>query len=162
MSLSSISHTILFVIIIRNGEHHAFWDNFFPVCFISLLGDIPWPTCSSDLSSWDYLWNYLKDHVFKCWLQTSCRERKNFVFWFGTQFNLTLNFTQTGWPILFSPDLSFPANKLGKLLNTLSLAWERRPVQTSHCGSRIAAAARWTHKGTYLIYGFLTRNPSWI
>ena len=37
-------------------------------------------------------------------------------------------------------------------------------MQTHHCGSRIApaAAAAWTTEGTYLIYGFLTRNPSWI
>ena len=41
---------------------------------------------------------------------------------------------------------------------TIFLAGQRRPVQTSHCGSRIAAA--WTHKGTHLIYGFLARNPS--
>ena len=39
---------------------------------------------------------------------------------------------------------------------------QRRPVQTSHCGSRIAAAAAatWTHDGTHLIYGFLARNLS--
>ena len=36
-------------------------------------------------------------------------------------------------------------------------------MQTSHCGSKIAAAAAtWIHEGTHLIYGFLTRNPSWI
>ena len=63
-----------------------------------------------------------------------CRGRENFVFWFGAQFNLTLNFTQSGWPILFSPDLSFPVSKLGKLPNPLSLAGQRRPVQTSHWG----------------------------
>ena len=64
--------------------------------------------------------------------QEACRGGENFIFWFGAQFNSTLDFTQSGWPILFSPDLSFPANKLGKLLNTLSLAGERRSVQTSH------------------------------
>ena len=36
-----------------------------------------------------------------------CREEKNLVFWFGAQFNSTLNFTQSGWLILFSPDLHF-------------------------------------------------------
>ena len=90
-----------------------------------------------------------------------CRKGKNFVFWFGAQFNSTLNFTQSRWLILYSPDLSFLANRWVKLPNTLFLAVERRPVKTSHCGSRIAAAA-WTHEGTHLIYGFLTRNPSWI
>ena len=36
-----------------------------------------------------------------------CREEENLVFWFGAQFNSTLNFTQSGWLILFSPDLHF-------------------------------------------------------
>ena len=36
-----------------------------------------------------------------------CREGKNLVFCFGAQFNSTLNFTQSGWLILFSPDLHF-------------------------------------------------------
>ena len=52
--------------------------------------------------------------------------------------------------------------KLGKLPNPLSLAGQRWPVQMSHCGSRIAAAAAWTHEGIHLIYEFLARNPSWI
>ena len=116
----------------------------------------------------------------KTWL---CREGENFIFWFGAQFNSTLNFNQSGWLILFTPDLSFPVNKSGKLPNPRSLAKERRPVQTSHwpffnsdaflagqrrpvqtshCGSKIAAAATWIHEGTHLIYEFLTRNPSWI
>ena len=63
---------------------------------------------------------------------TSVQKGKKFVFWFGAQFNSTLNFTQSEWFILFSPDLSFPATKSCKLLNTVSLAGERRPVQTSH------------------------------
>ena len=110
----------------------------------------------------DLTFNQIKEIILKN-VKTPkefCRESKNFVFWFGMQFNLTLNFTQSGWFILFSPDLSFPANRWVKLPNTCSLAVERRPVQTSHCGSRIAAA--WTHVGKHLIYGFLTRNPSWI
>ena len=37
----------------------------------------------------------------------SYREEENLVFWFGAQFNSTLNFTQSGWLILFSPDLHF-------------------------------------------------------
>ena len=75
----------------------------------------------------------------------------NFVFCFGAQFNSTHNFTQSGWPILFTPDLFPGQQKLGKLPNTVSLAEQRR-----------------THEGTYLIYGFLVsisfrpRNPSWI
>ena len=72
---------------------------------------------------------FLKNFSTPC----ACRERKNFVFWFGAQFNSTLNFTQSGWRILFIPDLHFRSTKLGKLPNTLSLAVERRPVQTSHC-----------------------------
>ena len=112
---------------------------------------------------------------------TTCREGKNFVFWFGTQFNLTFNFTQSGWLILFSPDLHFRSPNLvscqtqlfswrtptstdvtlAVLQKRCFLAGQCRPMQTSHCGSRIAAAA-WTNEGTHLIYGFLTRNPSWI
>ena len=41
---------------------------------------------------------------FRLW---SCREEENLVFWFGAQFISTLNFTQSGWLILFSPDLYF-------------------------------------------------------
>ena len=42
-----------------------------------------------------------------------CSGREIFVFWFGAQFNSTLNFTQSEWPILFSPDLHFrPANRV--------------------------------------------------
>ena len=80
------------------------------------------------------------------------------------------------------PGSSFPGSKLGKLPNPVSLAGERRPVQTlhwpffnsnsdvlagqrrpvqtSHCSSRITAA--WTHEGTHPIYGFVARNPCWI
>ena len=36
-----------------------------------------------------------------------CREEENLVFWFGALFNSTLNFTQSGCLILFSPDLHF-------------------------------------------------------
>ena len=36
-----------------------------------------------------------------------CREEENLEFWFGAQINSTLNFTQSGWLILFSPDLHF-------------------------------------------------------
>ena len=53
-------------------------------------------------------------------------------FWFGAQFNSTHNFTQSGWPILFNPDLFPGQQKLGKLPNTRLLAEQRRPVQTSH------------------------------
>ena len=36
-----------------------------------------------------------------------CREEENLVFCFGALFNSTLNFTQSGWLIPFSPDLHF-------------------------------------------------------
>ena len=36
-----------------------------------------------------------------------CREEENLVFCFGALFNSTLNFSQSGWHILFSPDLHF-------------------------------------------------------
>ena len=39
--------------------------------------------------------------------ETFCREEENLVFCFGALFNSTLNFTQSGWHILFSPDLHF-------------------------------------------------------
>ena len=41
-----------------------------------------------------------------------CREEENLVFWFGAQFISTLNFNQSGWLILFSPDLHFRPPKL--------------------------------------------------
>ena len=84
-----------------------------------------------------------------------CREGENFVFWFGAQFNSTLNFTQSGWLILFTPDLHFrPPNRvscqtqslwletptsadvtLGVLHWRCFLAGQCRPVQISYCGS---------------------------
>ena len=36
-----------------------------------------------------------------------CREEENLIFCFGALFNSTLNFTQSGWLIPFSPDLHF-------------------------------------------------------
>ena len=36
-----------------------------------------------------------------------CREEENLLFCFGALFNSTLNFTQSGWHIPFSPDLHF-------------------------------------------------------
>ena len=43
--------------------------------------------------------------ILQDWLP--CREEENLVFWFGAQIISTLNFTQSGWLILFSPDLHF-------------------------------------------------------
>ena len=92
------------------------------------------------------------------------------VFWFGMQFNSTHNFTQSGWLILFNLDLFSGQQKLGKLPNKVSIRLNNT-VQCRHLtgGSSIAAAAAaWTHEGTYLIYGFLVsislrpRDPSWI
>ena len=40
-------------------------------------------------------------------LANLCREEENLVFWFGAQFISRLKFTQSGWLILFSPDLHF-------------------------------------------------------
>ena len=47
--------------------------------------------------------------VFHTWNSGAnlCREEENLVFCFGALFNSTLNFTQSGWHILFSPDLHF-------------------------------------------------------
>ena len=42
------------------------------------------------------------------------REEENLVFWFGAQFNSTLNFTQSGWLILFNPDLKIRLAKQKK------------------------------------------------
>ena len=42
-----------------------------------------------------------------------CREEENLIFCFGALFNSTLNFTQSGWHILFSLDLHFrPAKRV--------------------------------------------------
>ena len=70
--------------------------------------------------------HFMKKHIvskntFIAVTKWVCREGKNFVFWFGSQFISTLNFTQSGWLILFIPDLSFPANRWVKLPNTLFL-----------------------------------------
>ena len=126
--------------------------------------------------------SYLDLKKVRLWY-CSCSGRENSYFGLARNLIQHLISPNQGWPILFSPDLSFPARKSGKLPNPHSLAGERRPVQTSHwpffnsnssclagqhrpvqtshCGSRIAAAA-WTHEGAHLIYGFLARNPSWI
>ena len=36
------------------------------------------------------------------------------------------------------------------------------PVWTSHCGFNTSSSNMDTQRGNHLIYGFLTRNPSWI
>ena len=102
----------------------------------------------------------------------------NFVFWFGAQFNSTLNFTQSGWLILFNPDLHFqPENWVSCQTHSLSLentvqyrrhtsrssntlfSWTTPPSADVALGALLAAAAAaWTHEGTYLIYGFLARD----
>ena len=70
---------------------------------------------------------------FGLWLiKIYCVAEGNFVFWFGAQLNSTHNFTQSGWLILFNPDPLSGPQKLGKLPNTVSLAEQLRPVQTSH------------------------------
>ena len=80
-----------------------------------------------------YIWSD-NGHADSIWreIPDSLVAEGNFVFWFGAQFNLTHNFTQSGWPILFNPDPLSGQQKLGKLPNTLSLAEQRRPVQMSH------------------------------
>ena len=51
-----------------------------------------------------------------------CREEENLVFWFGAQFISTLNFTQSGWLILFIPDLHFRlAKRVSGQTQSLSL-----------------------------------------
>ena len=78
----------------------------------------------------------------------------NFVFWFGAQFNSMHNFTQSGWPILFS-QTSFPGCRNWVSCQTQSL-WLNNAVQCRRLtGSSSIAVAAWTHEGTYLIYGFL-------
>ena len=61
-------------------------------------------------------------HTWNSWANL-CREEENLVFCFGAQFNSTLNFTQSGWHILFSPDFHF---RLAKRVSgqTLSLQLE--------------------------------------
>ena len=46
--------------------------------------------------------------VYYCYHAVNvCREEENLIFCFGALFNSTLNFTQSGWHIPFSPDLHF-------------------------------------------------------
>ena len=75
---------------------------------------------------------------------SSCREEKNFVFWFGAQFTLTLNFTQSGWLILFTPDLHFrPPNLVS--CQTQSLWLENTDLCRRHTSrSSIAMLFSWT------------------
>ena len=98
------------------------------------------------------------------------------------KFNSTLNFTQSGWTILFIPDLLFRAANWisckthslwlenavqcrrhtgrSSLAITTLFSWTTPPSVDVSLGALLAAAAAWTHEGTYLIYGFLARNPS--
>ena len=92
----------------------------------------------------------------------------NFVFWFGAQFNSTHNFTQSGWPILFNPDLLSGQQKLVKLPNTLSLAEQRHPVQTSHWQffNSSSSMDTWGNLSNLWIpcalFSLRPRNPNWI
>ena len=53
---------------------------------------------------------------------STCREEENLIFCFGALFNSTLNFTQSGWHILFSPDLHFRlANRVSGQILSLQL-----------------------------------------
>ena len=63
---------------------------------------------------WFCLWHINPCRLFnaKSFIYTYCREEENLVFWFGAQFISTLNFNQSGWLILFSPDLHFRPLKL--------------------------------------------------
>ena len=93
-------------------------------------------------------------HVGPCWrsgdelisdiLLWTCGEEKKFVFWFGAQFNSTLNFTQSGWLILFIPDLHFrPSNLVS--CQTQSLWLENADQCRRHTGrSSIAMLFGWT------------------
>ena len=122
-----------------------------PMCACVHIGNIYWINVSIDgRSKKDKNWLYFVG------------ERK--ISYFGLVRNLIRHLISPNQDDLsYSARPSFPATKSCKLPNTVSLAVERHPVQTSLCGSRIAAAAvAWTNEGTHLIYGFLTRNPSWI
>ena len=54
--------------------------------------------------------------TYKRWIHIFLKfvAEENFVFWFGAQFNSTHNFTQSGWPILFIPDLFPEQQKLDR------------------------------------------------
>ena len=90
------------------------------------------------------------------------------VFLFCAQFNSTHNFTQSGWPILFFPELFPGQQKLGKLPNTPSLAEQRRPVQTSHWSffNSSSSMDTWGNLSNLWIscvyISLRPRNPSWI
>ena len=66
-------------------------------------------------------------------------KRKNLVFCFGTQFNSTLNFTQSGWLIPFSPDLLFRLANGWAAKHTL-FSLRRRPEQTCLWSSLLSDA----------------------
>ena len=73
-----------------------------------------------------------------------CREEKKFVFWFGAQFNSTLNFTPSGWLIPFTPDLHFrPPNRVSCQTHPLWL--ENADQCRRHIGgSSIAMLFSWS------------------
>ena len=83
-------------------EQHPFFLNLPYVLFQQILS---WNICSMD--------------QIVLWI---CREEENLVFCFGALFNSTLNFTQSGWLILFSPDLHFRlAKRVSGQIHSLQL-----------------------------------------
>ena len=104
-----------FFLKVQNYPLQKYWIHQFNIllcslCFVSLLpvAFYSWPQvfhadpallypilpCIIPLIAWYFV-------------DSACREEENLVFWFGAQFISTLNFTQSGWLILFSPDLHF-------------------------------------------------------
>ena len=121
---------------------------------------------------------YASEQIFfKMKYTKSCREEENLVFCFGAQFNSTLNFTQSGWHILFIPDLHFRLAKrvsspnlslqletaTGAVVSLASLLSDafllnKPPSGTSHCGFNPSSSNMDTQRGNHLIYGFFASN----
>ena len=102
------------------------------------IGDnIAWPAPNARFI---FARDQFKMHVRSC----KCREEKNVVFWFGAQFISTLNFNQSGWLILFNPDLHLrPPNLVS--CQTHSLWLENADQCRRHTGrSSIAMLFSWT------------------
>ena len=99
-----------------HGYHHVVSFRLHTCCTWVL-----WSRCCLLIKMWQLAkahgvtWNKPKIHVI-CYITRGsipgqvipkCREEENLVFCFGALFNSTLNFTQSGRHILFSPDLHF-------------------------------------------------------
>ena len=107
--------------------------------------------------------------LFKLFIiKMKCVEKRK-ISYFGLALNLFQHLISPNQDDLsYSARTFIPACKTGERPNPVSLAWDdnqnRRPIGRPCLAMlfNIATPATWTlNEGTYLFYGFPTRNPSW-